>query len=89
MGRIFWDKKMGTYTTNNNMYLVDLMFMYVNDRNLISKKINIKNLLPQIYNKGWDDVDGNPISAMDVIKNKNKKHYQRIKDADLRYPILR
>lgn len=81
---------MGTYTTNNNMYLVDLMFIYVNNKNIISIKISTQNLFPQLDVKGWEDSNGNNISAINVIKNKNKykEHHKRIKKADLRYPIM-
>jgi len=85
MGRIFWNKKQGTYTNNNSMYLVDLMFMYVNDGNIVSRKIRTNKLFPQLSRKGWGNV-----SPLQVIKNKNvfMEDYIKIKKADLRYPIM-
>ena len=85
MGRIFWNKKQGTYTNNKYMYLVDLMFMYINDRNIVSTKIKTDKLFPQLKFKGWGQ-----ISPLAVIKDKNVsiEHYNQILKADLRYPIL-
>ena len=85
MGRIFWNKKQGTYTNNKYMYLVDLMFMYINDGNIVSKKIKTNILFPQLKFPGW----GN-ISPLQVIKDKNVsiENYNQILQADLRYPII-
>ena len=40
------NKKHGTYTDNNFIYLVDLMFMYI--KTISSDKIKINKLLPQL-----------------------------------------
>jgi len=86
MGRIFWNKKQGTYANNKYMYLVDLMFMYINDGNIVSTKIKTTILFPQLKFKGWD----NNISPLQVIKDKNVsiENYNKILQADLRYPII-
>ena len=77
------NKKHGTYTDNNFIYLVDLMFMYI--KTISSDKIKINKLLPQLKIKDWGNV-----SPLQVIKNKSisLKDYNRIINADLRYPII-
>ena len=76
-------KKHGTYADNNFIYLVDLMFMYI--KTISSQKIEINKLLPQLKIKDWGNV-----SPLQVIKNKNvsPNDYNRIVNADLRYPII-
>lgn len=76
-------KKHGTYTDDNFIYLVDLMFMYI--KTITSTKIKLENMLPQLKIKDW----GN-FSPMEVIKNKSisPEDYKRIIKADLRYPII-
>ena len=44
-------KKHGTYTDDNFIYLVDLMFMYI--KTITSTKINLENMLPQLKIKDW------------------------------------
>lgn len=75
--------KHGTYTDDNFIYSVDLMFMYV--KTIKSKKINIKKLLPKLKIKDWDNY-----SPIQIIKNKNlsPNDYDRIIHSDLRYPII-
>jgi len=76
-------KKHGTYTDDNFIYLVDLMFMYI--KTITSTKIKLENILPQLKIKDW----GN-FSPIEVIKNKSvsPEDYKRIIKADLRYPII-
>jgi len=76
-------KKHGTYTDDNFIYLVDLMFMYI--KTITSTKIKLENMLPQLKIKDW----GN-FSPIEVIKNKSvsPEDYKRIIKADLRYPII-
>ena len=77
------NKKHGTYTDNNFIYLVDLMFMYI--KTISSDKIKINKLLPQLKVKDWGNV-----SPIQVIKDKSisPNDYKRIINADLRYPII-
>ena len=76
-------KKYGTYADNNFIYLVDLMFMYI--KTISSEKIKINKLLFQLKIKDWGNV-----SPLQVIKNNSisLKDYNRIINADLRYPII-
>ena len=77
------NKKHGTYTDNNFIYLVVLMFMYI--KTISSNKIKINKLLPQLKIKDWGNV-----SPIQVIKDKSisPNDYKRIINADLRYPII-
>ena len=80
-----------TYSNNNNIYSVDMMFAYINIYKPKYKKLNIKLLLDNLKYKGW----GNPktkefYSPLDVLDNKVKyeKEYNRILNANLKYPII-
>lgn len=85
-----------TYSSNNNIYSVDMMFSYLDlfDHDVV--KINIDDLIHSLEYKGWANwVNKKPkksdyYSAMDVINNqkKYKKEMVRINDADLKYPII-
>ena len=81
-----------THSDNRYIYLVDLMFMYVNNKNIVSKKIKTSKLFPQLKHKCWGDPmkPNEQLSPIQVIKNKDIsiKDYERIKKADLRYPIM-
>jgi hypothetical protein len=70
--------KHGTYTNNNFIYSVDLMFFYV--KTIKSKKINIKYLLPQLQIKNW-----NNLSPIQVIENSSlsPNDYKRIINIEL------
>ena len=82
-----------TYSDNNKIYSVDMMFAYINIYKPKSIYIDIKHLLKTLEYKGW----GNPkkniyYSPLDVIKNlKNKKYkdeIKRIENANFKYPII-
>lgn len=81
-----------TFSDNKKIYSVDLMIAYVNIFKPQSVKINIKDYLETNVNfECW----GNPTknikySPRDVINNpkKYKEDYQRIMDANLKYPIF-
>lgn len=76
-------KKHGTYTDNNFIYSVDLMFMYA--KTIKSKKIKVSDLIHKLKTKNWDN-----LSPLEVIKNKSlsSSNYERIRKANLRYPII-
>lgn len=76
-------KKKGTYSDNNNIYLVDLMFMYVNRNNVKIKYILVSELSDQLKNNDWGD-----LTPIDVINKGSGYHFKRIMDADLNYPIM-
>ena len=89
---IYWDKLAGPYF-NNGMYLVDLMFLYINNHNITSKKFLVSRFLKYLRTKGWGVEYGKErYSAMDVINNSKgygqNKDYDKIMKADLRYPII-
>ena len=76
-------EKHGTYTDDHHIYLVDLMFIYI--KTIKSLSINTHKLLPQLKIKDWGE-----FSPLNIIKNKNLSisDYNRIINADLRYPII-
>lgn len=82
-----------TFSTGKKIYSVDMMFAYINIFNPPSSKIAIKELTDSLEWKGW----GNPAkknyySARDVINDPHNQKYKdelrRIKNANLRYPII-
>ena len=81
-----------TYSNGKKIYSVDMMFAYINMFKPAAKNIPIKKLVKHLAYHGW----GNPhkkgikFSARDVIADpkKYKKHYARIKKADLTFPII-
>ena len=79
-----------TYSEDKKIYLVDLMFMYVNYKNIISKKIKTHKLFSLLKYKCWVNYNNKMISPIEIFKNKDLslKHYKRIQKADLRYPIM-
>ncbi len=83
-----------TYSNDNNIYSVDMMFAYISIFKPKSESISIDDtMLNTLKYKGWGNPrKGDIYSAMDVIKNYKKKKYQmeiqRIVDADLKYPII-
>lgn len=76
-----------TYSDEKNIYSVDMMMTYVNTHKLPVQKINIEENLWQIEQPVWGDY-----SPADVLKHPEKKKYseniQRIRDADLSFPIF-
>ena len=76
-----------TFSDEKNIYSVDMMMAYVNTHKLPIQKINIEENLWQIEQPVW----GTHAPA-DVLKRPTLKKYaeniQRIKDADLSYPIF-
>ena len=70
-----------TFSDNNNIYSVDMMFAYINTYKPPSIFISVESLLINLEHKGWGDPKQNIYySAFDVIENqKNKKYRDEIK----------
>ena len=80
-----------TYSNNDNIYSVDMMFTYINLYKPEYIIINTDLLYNSLEYKGWGDPKKKKAySALDVLKNpkKYKKEIDRINNADLRYPII-
>jgi len=82
-----------TYSNNNKIYSVDMMFAYINIYKPKSINVDIKSLIKTLEYKLW----GNPqkniyYSPIEVIKNPKNKKYKheinRIKKANMKYPII-
>jgi disulfide oxidoreductase YuzD len=82
---------MRTYSVDKYIYSVDMMLAYINIIGMKSNNVIIDDLLlNQLKHPGWGDPEGIKYSAIDVM-NKPKKYkddYERIENADLKYPII-
>ena len=76
-----------TTSKGKNVYSVDLMFAYINIFKPEIHKINLDSVNYDVNAKSWGD--GN-ISVNDVLQNpkKYKDDYDRINNANLKYPII-
>ncbi len=76
-----------TTSKGKHVYSVDLMFAYINIFKPEIHKINLDSVNYDVNAKGWGD--GN-ISVNDVLQNptKYKDDYDRINNANLKYPII-
>ena len=81
-----------TYSDNKYIYSVDMMFayLYFNKMKPVKLKIN-DNILKNLEYSGWGDPIKNiKYSPKQVLENPEKypEDYERIKKADLKYPII-
>ena len=76
-----------TTSKGKHVYSVDLMFAYINIFKPEIHKINLDSVNYDVNAKCWGD--GN-ISVYDVLQNpkKYKDDYDRINNANLKYPII-
>ena len=76
-----------TFSDDKHIYSVDMMMAYVNTHKLPIEKLKIDENLWQLDQNVWGDY-----SPSDILKHPERKKYaeniQRIKDADLSYPIF-
>ncbi len=76
-----------TYSDEKHIYSVDMMMAYVNTHKHTIEKIKIDENLWQLDQNVWGDY-----SPSDILKHPERKKYadniQRLKDADLLYPIF-
>ena len=80
-----------TFSNNNSIYSVDMMFAYLKQNSYPITKINMEEYLDTLEYQGWGDPGKNiHYSALDVINNPKKytDDYKRILKADLSYPII-
>jgi hypothetical protein len=78
--------KYGYFSDDTYKYSIELMIEYINETKPPKMKISIKDLL---FNLNWDSLENN-VKPIDIVKNiKNyKKESERIKRADIKYPII-
>lgn len=76
-----------TYSDEKHIYSVDMMMAYVNTNKIKVAKLSLQENLWQLEQPVWGDY-----SPTDVLAHPEKKKYreniQRIKDADLSFPIF-
>jgi hypothetical protein len=80
-----------TYSNNESVYSVDMMFAYLKTNKYPITKINVSDFFDTLEYKGWGEPSKNIYySATDVIANPRKyvTDYKRILKADLSYPII-
>lgn len=81
-----------TYSDNNYIYSVDMMFAYLHFNKVKSIKYKIdENILKNLDYSGWGDPIKNiKYSPKQVLNNPSKfpEDYDRIQNADLKYPII-
>lgn len=80
-----------TFSDENNIYSVDMMFAYINIFKPKYKNLKVNDLLYTLEFKGWGDPSKNIFySAFDVLAKPDKysDEIKRIKNADLKYPII-
>lgn len=81
-----------TFSDSKNIYSVDMMIAYVNINKpkALSIKLTKKEVENILKNKCWGEPNGKRYSPLDVIQNpkKYKEDYERIKEANLKYPII-
>lgn len=73
----------------NNIYSVDMMFAYLSQYEYPITKIKIKELEPNLYCKSWI-INKKEVAPIEVLDNKLKYKLEmsRIKNAELKYPII-
>jgi len=84
---------MRTSRNGKNIYSIDMMITYINIFKPKAVYVDVNKLLPNLEYKGWGDPTTNiKFSAMDVLNKPNtkrhKEDYNRINDANLKYPII-
>ncbi len=88
-------KNFGNFTLGEYVYSNKLIIKFINSnvKKIKIEQIPIKDLMPNLYNKEWEDLNNNFdefISPHDVLINKSKysKHWEKIINAELDYPIV-
>lgn len=80
-----------SYSDNEAVYSVDMMFAYLNNHKHPILKVNVNDYIDMLEYPSWGNPEKNIMySAKDVLKNPEKysNDYKRIINADLSYPII-
>lgn len=75
-----------TWSDGKYIYSLDLMFMYINNKHIVSKKIKTRRVKNQLFYKCW----ANRIAPIQVVADPkiDLVNWSKIDEADLRYPIF-
>ena len=78
------------FIDRNNVYSVDMMFAYVNNFKCEVVSLPIEIVLHNLEISGWYEKDIGEIAPRQVIDNpkKYKNQFEKVKNADLKYPIM-
>jgi len=81
--------KIQTFSDNKKIYSVDMIFAYINIFKPKYVKVNVQNYLSTLEYNGWGNKK-HSFSPKNVIDNpkKYKDDYNRILNANLKYPIV-
>lgn len=80
-----------TYSNNNKIYSVDMMFAYINIFKPVHTKILVSDLTRNLDHKCWGDpTNAIEYSPLDVLKDPELyvRDMDRIDNANLSYPII-
>ena len=78
--------KYGYFSDDKHKYSIEMMIDYINETNPHKLKLNVKDLLFNLY---WNSLENN-VKPIDIIQNIKKYKYEieRIERADMKYPII-
>lgn len=83
-----------THSDDNNIYSVDMMFVWIHSNKPKAKILQVDRLIHMLESKRWGDPrivgDSGRYSPIDVLREPEKypEDYVRIQNADLKYPII-
>ena len=80
-----------TFSDNKKIYSVDMMFAYINIFKPKCRKVDINQFSATLNYKGWGDPKKKIFYSANMVLNNPKKYkdeMKRIKNADLKYPII-
>lgn len=81
-----------TFTKNDSVLSIDMMFIYINEFKPKAIKIKVSDYVSLLDNKIWYCCPGNDVkfSPKYIIEHKTELafEYKRIENADLKYPII-
>jgi hypothetical protein len=76
-----------TYSDGKNIYSVDMMLAYIDTYKPPVVELELEELIPQLEQKVWGN--WSPLTVLDKMDAKKyTSNAQRIRDADLSYPII-
>ena len=78
--------KYGYFSDDKHKYSIEMMIDYINETNPPKLKLNVKDLLFNLY---WNSLENN-VKPINIIQNIKKYKYEieRIERADMKYPII-
>jgi hypothetical protein len=71
-------------------YSVDMMFAYIYNSDIIPIKVKVERFMPFLTYLAWPNNDGTAYSPVYVLEHPeaNLKHYNKVINANMSYPII-